>query len=423
MDPITRLSALGAAGAGQIPTEYFRLFFQGSGGALVSVCSVDTDSNNNIYISGIDNVDDSFVMKLDSQGNKIWGKTTSLSRFYDSTVKVVGSTVYVVAYAGTAGADIISLDLDGNVNWCNNYQDPTYRSAGIVGQRPEFDANGNIYLKYGQASTQTGFGFGKINSSGTLQFAVTSTPAQYIYSTYYGLALDSSANVFIFFRTARQSGAYTINNVVNKYNSSGVKQWSSWHGPSSGTVLNQMHGDPCIDSNGNMYMIDKYNNQFIKWNSSGAITAAFDAPTDYDIATVDPSDNLWFTRWADRYVTTYNSSLNGRWRWQVDTNNSIKGEPRFNTSNNAYYIPGSFNKDGKGFLYSLPYDGSLQGTVSTSWDYITTTPANLNSQTVALSAASDPGTMNDFFVTSLITTTAKSTATSDYSPTITAEYI
>jgi sugar lactone lactonase YvrE len=140
------------------------------------------------------------------------------------------------------------------------------------------DSSGNIYVADYDNSrvckwTSSGVAIGWIGG-GNSGWQTGSNPSWGTnYQSFYGpsgIYVDSSGNIYV---------ADSDNNRICKWNSAGVAiGWISgdngWHtGPAlaSGTSYRSFNCPEgvCVDSSGNIYVADSYNNRICKWNSAG----------------------------------------------------------------------------------------------------------------------------------------------------------
>jgi len=230
--------------------------------------------------------EDIFITKYNSQGTKLWTRqigTTDSDNGNRVTVDI-NDNVYIVGstrgsldgntYAGEEDIFIIKYDSDGNKIWT--------RQAGTttndVGTGIATDRSGNIYI--------TGFTFGGINgntNAGTDDTFIIKydangieqwtrqigTPAN---DTAYGIATDIAGNVYV---TGQTGGNFDGNTnhggddiFVVKYNSGGNKQWAVLLGsPFAAPPGFDTGTGIATDSNGNIY-ITGYTNGGLDGNVS-----------------------------------------------------------------------------------------------------------------------------------------------------------
>lgn len=211
----------------------------------------------------------------------------------------------------TAGAFISKFTID---------VDTTYGMAT--------DSSGNTYV--GSLSTDK---VKKYNSSG-VEVTTGGFPIA-VGSGVLGLDVDASGNIFL----------TTNNGEVMKYNSSGIRSWSSGStGSGNGEFYNPL--DLAIDSSGNIFVIDTLNNRVQKLNSSGIYQSKFGTPGSGDGEfsipwgiDIDGSDNIFVADADNHRIQKFNSS--GVYQSKFGSNGSGNGQ--FAVGSLSLTIDGSDN--------------------------------------------------------------------------------
>ena len=217
------------------------------------------------------------------------------------------------------------------------YQGPYWiTTLGSVGNEysPDdiaVDSTGNSFFVFYDS---TGAVVAKYNNLGALQWQRRIADV----TSEYGLAIDSSSNVFVA-GTTDDDGAGLQDFHISKYNSSGTLQWQRTLGGSSreyGTGIT-------VDSSGNAIIVGHTNSTgpgsysvlVAKYNTSGTIQwqrsiGASSADYGEDVVT-DSSDNIYIvgqgtpTNGYGVQITKLNSSGTAQWHRQLGGTNSESG--------------------------------------------------------------------------------------------------
>ncbi|MFC2161966.1 SBBP repeat-containing protein, partial [Acidobacteriota bacterium] len=278
--------------------------FLGGVGADTSSC-IAIDASGNVYVAGRSTSTwgtpvnaitpapvpseagvygyDLFVAKLDSNGLLQWNTFMGSSKDEEGGFNIAVDTsgnVYVVGYGlatwGTAPVNPFMLGAEGDLNaydvfavklnssgvlqWNTFMGSVTYdRGTGIA-----VDASGNVYVTgYSDATWGTPLNahaggeeifVTKLNSVGTLVWNTFLGSAYYDRS--YGIALDSSGNVYLSGRSdstwgtpvSAHAGSWDI--FAAKVNSSGVLQWNTFMGSGN----NDYSFGIAVDPGGNVHL-------------------------------------------------------------------------------------------------------------------------------------------------------------------------
>jgi hypothetical protein len=193
--------------------------------AIDNAFSVAVDSSENIYIAGFTNGNlggqtssggtDAFVARYDSSGNMVW-------------TRLLGNGTLTYGYA-------VAVAASGNV-----YVSGVTR--GTLGGQANAGIQDMFVAKY--------------NASGTVQWVRMAGSSVFDYC--YGVAVDGSENVYVsgssygdFDGHLNQDGTGSTEDLfLVKYDSSGAKQWSVFHGGAGNDVTYGM----AVDSGGNIYI-------------------------------------------------------------------------------------------------------------------------------------------------------------------------
>ena len=416
-----------------IPVAYWIATLGGSGedqGYDIAV-----DSGGNVYITGLTDSQgagsyDMMVAKYDTSGTIQWqrrlggaGSDVGRGIAVDSS-----GNVYVGGYTASQGAGsfdflITKYDTSGTIQW--------QRSLGggstDYGYGIAVDSSGNVYVAGQTASQGAGsndFLITKYNTSGTIQWQRSLGGAGSEIG--YGIAVDSSGNVYITGLTASQ-GAGSVDVLIAKYDTSGTIQWQRSLGGTSSEEGNGI----AVDSSGNVYITGYTNSQgagdrdvlITKYNTSGTIQwqrslggASFDVGV--SIA-VDIGGNVYVTGYegsqsaglGDVLIAKYNTSGTIQWQRSLGGSSNDRGYGIAVDGSGNVYVTGYTSSQGAGSLdiliAKLPANGGLTGTYG-SLTYAATT---LTSATTTLTSATSTLTSATTTLTSATSTLTGATTT------------
>ncbi|VVB81224.1 Right handed beta helix region [uncultured archaeon] len=147
--------------------------------------SIDTDTNNNILVTGASSGTTSYTVKYDANGNPLWNASNTESA---SSVANYGVTTNSNddVFVTDSQNRLIKYNSSGNHQWNVSYS----MSGGAGPDAIDTDSNGNIYFA-GTAGTD--FRTYKFDSSGNQKWNITTSAGTNDYG--HGLAVDSSKNV------------------------------------------------------------------------------------------------------------------------------------------------------------------------------------------------------------------------------------
>ncbi|HOD36683.1 MAG TPA: SBBP repeat-containing protein [Syntrophales bacterium] len=217
---------------------------------------------------------DACLMKFNSSGTKQWTRLLGTTAPDNALgVAVDGSeNIYVAGFttgnlggqtnSGGTDAFVAKYDSSGNLLWTRLLGNATQTYSYAVAVA----ASGNVYISgvtLGSLGGQANAGIQDVfvaqyNASGTLQWVRMAGSTVYDYC--YGVAVDGSENVYISgmsygnfdgnLNTDQDGMADTEDIFLVKYDSSGSKQWSVFHGGAGNDVVWGM----AADSDGNVYL-------------------------------------------------------------------------------------------------------------------------------------------------------------------------
>ena len=374
---------------GDIPLENNVSYSQG----------VLVDSQGNSYIVGSSNTSTSqfvFITKFDILGNVVWQYI--LNDYVGSYNNAGGIAIdsndhIIVTMSETASpfnSFVLKLDSNGNVLWQKSINSnsvyPGFNSNVLVC----VDASNNIYVT-GTINTPSGseYTLFKYDSSGNLLW-------QYILDTYdnnnpiFCMAVDASGNIYTSCSDRQHS---SLINTITKTNTSGSFVWSI--DITSIKLNNYLISSIDVDNEGNCYALvitSSGNNQLIKFNSSGTIVWCEDIQSSgikFTGVSIDKSDNIWLVgsnsvgsiTFAKMNTSGSIAFTNGLLPYSSD--GSIQGYTYPSSqigptrSNAVYYngavilsgyvVDNSNDFNGNALIIKVPADGSLTSSNNTAW--------------------------------------------------------
>jgi hypothetical protein len=229
---------------------------------------VITDSGGNIYVAGYTegNLDgninagsaDIFLVKYDTNGNKLWTRQLGTASYDEGRGVAVDSigNIYVTGYTGggldgntnLGSADIflVKYDTNGNKLWTRQLgTDQSDSGYGIA-----LDSGGNIYI------TGRIYGYGgiqmfllKCDNSGTKQWEEQNVH----YSIGTGVAVNRSDEIYVSGQKASYFYGHFYYMLVYKYNTAGTLIWDGMEGEG---VIDKVIGAEgiAVDASGNVYV-------------------------------------------------------------------------------------------------------------------------------------------------------------------------
>ena len=244
--------------------EWFRLW-HGSEiwhGSADQGYDVAIDNYGYCYLTGVTMLSgsnsDAFLIKYDSDGNKLWNQTwggSAREKSWSIAIDHSSNSCYLVGETSSYGAGlkdgfIVKYDLDGNQLWNRTWG----RNESDIGKGVSIDLNNNICVagiidSFGELS---GDGFLiKFDPLGNQLWNRTWSGIAGDEAT--GIAIDSENNCYLSGST-RSFGAGSYDFFVAKYNSTGTQLWNkTWGGPSSDICQNI-----AIDNMNNCYLVGNY---------------------------------------------------------------------------------------------------------------------------------------------------------------------
>jgi hypothetical protein len=332
----------------------FQNQYTSGNGGTASCYNTTTDSSGNVYWVGQSNLSAfarpaAVIIKLNSSGVVQWGRLWSANSnrandwFYSAFVDSSGNVYVTGGMRNTATTaqynfTTVKYNSSGTFQWYSTLQPGIPGDTSTTGISVATDSSGNVYS--GGVSTvpsQTGSGQAylvKYNSSGTVQWQKSfwSTTGSSFSSTIKGLAIDSSANIYVTGDLQISTSPTNSPAYVAKFDTSGTKQWetriysTSNSATGSGLVL---------DSSANVYIAGQvqragspyYDGFLIKFNSAGTV------------------------QWQRTFSTTYSTYIYGLAIDQTGNNLFVTGQSTYTDNSGSYH-----------FEHKVPLDGSKTGT-------------------------------------------------------------
>jgi chitodextrinase len=240
------------------------------------------NANGNVYVTGstTGSLDgqgnaggsDLFVMKYDTSGAKQWTRLlgTAANEYAYGVAVDSGENVYVTGYtygnldgqanAGDADVFLVKYDSSGAKQWTVLLGN----SSSNYGYAVAVAASGNVYVSgetRGSLGGQANAGIqdifvAKFNPSGALQWVRMAGSSVFDYCN--AVAVDGSENVYVaghsygnFDGNLNTDGSGSTEDIfLLKYDSSGAKQWSVFHGGAGNDVIYGM----AVDTGGDVYL-------------------------------------------------------------------------------------------------------------------------------------------------------------------------
>jgi uncharacterized delta-60 repeat protein len=273
--------------------------------------------------------------------------------------------------AGSADVLITKYDTSGTIQW----QRILGGGGNDYGYGIAVDSSGNVYVT-GRTNSQGAGGFDvlitKYDTSGTIQWQRRLGGSSSDYGQ--GIAVDSSGNVYVTGYTASPSGGVQNDVLIAKYDTSGTIQWQR----TLGDVDSDEGYGIAVDSSGNVYVAgiatSAINVLIAKYNTSGTIQwqRRLGAGSDYGRGiAVDSSGNVYVTGQinsqgaggTDVLITKYNTS--GTIQWQRTLGGSISdvGLGIAVDSSGNVYVTGWTNSQGAGGTDVLITKYDTSGTI------------------------------------------------------------
>lgn len=368
---------------------------------------VALDSSKNIYVVGFEqdsNDYQAFITKYNPSGIIQWQRYLgSTRRGFGYGVAVDSSNnVYLVGSidelppvgTNTKGSVVAKYNSSGTLQWQRILTDSS--GFGVYGQGIAVDSSANVYIT-GQCWNGSNYDilFYKLNSSGTIQYQ------KIIGSGYtdnaFAITVDSSGNIYI---------AGTFNDVTGPYkmlitkidNTGGSITWQRSL-DDSGNVDNDNARDIAVDSSGNVYIVGIISISgsclIAKYNSSGTLQwqrqlggSGFGGNTYGRGIALDSSANVYIAGYNDVQnciFAKYNSSGTIQYQRAIASAGVDLGFGiTVDSSGGNVYVTGNANGNNNILVTKLPGDGSKSGVTYGAYSYLVST---LTDQAASLTSA------------------------------------
>lgn len=301
----------------------FGLYFQSNKSDLW-LEDIAVDSSGNMYLCGgpVNAISGTTfnLAKVSSSGMQ-WARGDSLGpASYMTGVAIDSSSnIYVAGWSSNAKLYVAKYNSSGTVQWQRNFAltDTTSHARVAV------DSSANVYVTaiYQNSSGGLNLAIVKYNTSGVLQWQQSLADSNTAVSQYvdcFGIATDSSGNLYISGRTKSLGSSGTNRGFVAKYNTSGVLQWQRVLSASGGTQDLAITNGIAVDSSANVYVTGYYYDAnsdsqafVIKYNTSGVLQwqrGIVGRGSGIDIAFNSPNIYVLFDFLSDEGSTVYQNT-------------------------------------------------------------------------------------------------------------------
>ena len=324
----------------QVAQEWVQTY-NGPGNGLDIAFSVVVDDFGNVYVAGnspgATSANDITTIKYNSSGQQQWvqryngpGNSDDGTNGTNAIAVDSSGNVYVTGWsAGEANTDyvVIKYNSNGDQQWAERYNGPGNDYDAPYGIA--LDSSGNVYVTGTSTGDGTGFDYTtiKFNNDGQQQWAKSYNGTGNSYDAGLALAVDASGNVYVTGVSTAQNGLGDC--VTIKYDTDGNQQWTkTYDGPANG---NDYGNSVTIDGSGNVY---------VTGSSAGAKSGQ-----DYLTIKYDPSgQQLW--------ASTYSSPGSN---WDEGRSVALDGSGNVYVTGVLEYSEGKSSTDDWG---TIKYDSS-----------------------------------------------------------------
>ena len=317
---------------------------------------IAVDSSGNIYVTGRYN---SSTLTFYNADGTAFGTTLSGSG-YDTFIakyNTNGVVQWVGRVSGTSSEDgrSISVDSSGNVYITGNYESTTLTF---------YNADGTAFgTTLPRTSYYMDVFIAKYNTSGVVQWVARVAGSDNDFAN--DISVDSSGNVYIignyssttltlynadgtaFGTTLTNSGSYSNDAFIAKYNTSGVVQWAA---RVAGTSSDEGQGIS-VDSNGNVYVTGFYSSSTLTlYNADGTAFGTTLSRTGNNDAFIAKYNTNGVVQWATKVAGTSYDFAHGI---SVDDNGDVHVCGTYSSTTLTLY-----NADGTAFGTTLSNSSS-----------------------------------------------------------------
>ena len=300
---------MGAAGAASPVVGWISRLGTGADAVASAI-----DSSNNVYVVGSNTAGVAGsgleIAKYNTDGALQWQRMLdgALTDRGESIAVDSGGNVYIAGYFNTIGDPYRGLlakyNSSGTLLWQRQWQQNTDYANYWYGVAVDSSANVYVVGEYDQGAGSR-MAIAKYNTSGTLQWANTLGGPGGSNGTYgKGISVDSSANVYVVGSYYGPAPNY-FEIVIAKLNTSGDLQWQRMLG---GSPTRDDGYSIAVDSGGNAYIAGQSNSKALtaKYNTSGDLqwqrTLSGGVGESANGIALDSSANVY------TFGTTYNST-------------------------------------------------------------------------------------------------------------------
>lgn len=385
MDPISRLVATGAAGAGEPPSEYW-ITRNTISGSNYYILGTATDSSNNVYCWGYRSGTPAqgVLIKKDIYGVTQWAKAIDPGTgndIYAEALAFDGTYLYCIGnhyvYSTTEyNIFVAKFDTSGNLIWQRTYAESPNGMVGAITFSGTVDSSGNpiVGFRYYNGSVYHA-GVMKLNSSGVIQWTKGLFTSGNTYNKAnpgaYGVATDSNNDVIV--GGSGQNGSSNFARTAFIAKLAGSNGSTSWSNQYFASVDIHSITDVAVDSNNNIYGLFQWNYtsgpmDLMKWNSSGSLLSSVGIDNYMnDSLYIDPNDYIYVSE--SGIINKFDTSLSSVYA-RILSGGHLKFPSVASASSTAIVAGGNPNNN----LNRLPIDGSKTGTY-TLGNYSVYTPS------------------------------------------------
>jgi uncharacterized delta-60 repeat protein len=289
--------------------------YNGSGNGFNEATAIAIDGSGNVYVTGDSwgsggNLDYATI-KYDSFGQQQWvARYNGPGNYADVATAIAvdnSGNVSVTGYSWGSGNDFdyatIKYNSSGEQQWVARYNGPGNNDDSAYGIA--VDSSGNVYVTgFSAGGPSTGFDYATVmyNSVGQQQWVARYSGPGNQLDEAAAIAIDDSGNVYVTGESLNSEA--NLDYATIKYNSFGQEQWvARYNGPANG---NDSTHAMTVDGSGNVYVTGSSEGSgtdyaTVKYNSAGQEqwVARYNGPGNFDddayAIAVDDSGNVYVT--------------------------------------------------------------------------------------------------------------------------------